>query len=53
MINALRFIGIVNAAIWLGAAVFATLGAGPAFFSEAVLRLVGRAYRSPWVLPQV
>jgi hypothetical protein len=44
MINALRFVGIVNAAIWFGAAVFATLGAGPAFFSEPVLRLVGRPY---------
>ena len=44
MINALRFVGIVNAAIWFGAAFFATLAVGPAFFSEAVLRLLGRPY---------
>lgn len=34
MILVIRFIGIINAAIWLGAAVFFTLGAAPAFFSN-------------------
>ena len=35
MIVALRFIGVLNAAVWLGAAVFFTLAVGPAFFSKA------------------
>lgn len=36
MIVVLRFIGVLNAAVWLGAAVFFTLGAAPAFFSADV-----------------
>lgn len=42
MIPFLRFIGILNAAIWFGAAIFFTFGAGPAFFSPEMLNLVGR-----------
>jgi len=36
----LRFIGITNAAIWLGAAVGFVCVAAPAFFSDAMLRLL-------------
>jgi hypothetical protein len=36
VIGFLRFIGVINAAIWLGAAIFFTLGAGPAIFSPAM-----------------
>jgi len=37
----LRFIGILNAATWLGAAVFFTFGAGPAVTSPDVEKLLG------------
>lgn len=33
MIQILRFIGVTNAAIWLGAAIFFTFGVAPVFFS--------------------
>lgn len=49
MIGFLRFIGVINAAIWLGGSVFFTFGAGPAFFSPdmaAALRLEGDGFRS-------
>ena len=37
--------GVVNAGVWLGAAIFFTLGAGPAFFSPEMKTLLGpRAY---------
>ena len=37
---------MVNAGVWLGAAIFFTLGAGPAFFSPEMKALLGeRAYR--------
>jgi len=42
--TALRFIGIVNAAIWLGAAVFLTVGVAPAFFSDEMKSLLGPAF---------
>ena len=32
----LRFIGVLNAAVWLGAAVFFTFAVGPAFFTAEV-----------------
>jgi len=41
VIGFLRFIGIVNAAIWLGAAIFFSFGAGPAIFSGAMRTLLG------------
>lgn len=51
MIGFLRLIGIANAAIWFGSAVFFTFAVGPAFFSEGMINLlgpgnneVGRAY---------
>lgn len=37
----LRFIGIVNAAIWLGTAIFFSFGAGPALFSNEMRGLLG------------
>lgn len=39
----LRYVGLVNAAIWLGATVFFTVGAGPAVFSDEMRRLLGEA----------
>lgn len=40
----IRFIGIVNAAIWLGAAVFVTIGVAPAFFGEEMKALLGPSF---------
>jgi len=37
----LRFIGLLNAAVWFGAAVFYTFGAGPAVFSPEMKDLLG------------
>ena len=42
MLSALRFVGIVNAAIWLGSAVFLTFVVGPAVFSPTMLELLSR-----------
>lgn len=39
MILVIRFIGIMNAAIWLGAAVFFTFAAAPAFFGNEIKAL--------------
>jgi hypothetical protein len=44
VIGALRFIGILNAAAWAGAALFLTSTVGPAFFSEKMLQLLGRPH---------
>lgn len=44
MLPILRFIGLLNAAVWIGAAVFFTLAAGPAFFSDEMARLLPKAY---------
>ncbi len=41
VIGFLRFVGLLNAAIWFGAAVFFTFGAGPAVFSEDMKALLG------------
>ena len=41
VIGFLRFVGIMNAAIWLGGAVFFTFGAGPAVFSDNMRALLG------------
>jgi Domain of unknown function (DUF4149) len=38
----LRFVGLVNAAVWLGAAVFLTFAAGPAMFSPEMADLLPR-----------
>jgi hypothetical protein len=51
VIGFLRFFGVANAAIWFGSAIFFTFVVGPAFFSDAMMtllggenRAVGRAY---------
>jgi hypothetical protein len=41
VINFWRFIGVMNAAVWLGGGVFFTLVAGPAFFSADMRGLLG------------
>lgn len=41
MIAFLRFIGLMNAALWLGAVVFYVLGAGPACLSPGMEQLLG------------
>lgn len=41
MTGFLRFVGLINAAVWFGAAVFFTVGAGPAIFSQDMRRLLG------------
>ena len=44
MLPILRFIGLLNAAVWIGAAVFFTVAAGPAFFSEDMARILPKAH---------
>lgn len=46
MQSALRFVGFLNAAIWLGATVFFTFGAGPAIFSDASASFLPAPYRA-------
>lgn len=41
VIATVRFIGLMNAAIWLGSAVFAILGAGRVLTSDAMLAILG------------
>ena len=41
MIGFLRFLGILNAGVWLGAAIFFSFGAGPAMFSQDMKDLLG------------
>lgn len=40
----IRFVGVVNLAVWFGAAVFFTVAAGPAFFSTEMLTFLPRPY---------
>lgn len=42
----LRFVALVNAAVWLGATVFFTLGAGPAFFGPEMAAFLPRPHRA-------
>ena len=42
MIGFLRFVGILNAAVWFGAAVFFTFGTGLAPFSQEMKDLLGQ-----------
>ena len=44
MIAFLRFFGIMNAAVWFGAAVFFSFGIAPAFFTPEMKRLLGEIY---------
>jgi hypothetical protein len=50
-----RFIGLLNAAVWLGAAVFFTFGIGPAVFSDDVKSIFSGPYRDyyPGLVAQV
>lgn len=41
MIGFLRFVGLMNAAVWFGAAIFFTFGIGPAAFSAEMKNLLG------------
>jgi hypothetical protein len=41
VIGFLRIVGLVNAAVWFGAAVFFTCGIGPAVFSRDMQQLLG------------
>jgi len=38
----LRSIAIVNAAVWFGSAIFFTFAAGPAFFTDEMIGLLGK-----------
>lgn len=51
----LRFVGLINAAVWLGAAVFFTFGIGTAVFSEDVKNIFAGPYRDfyPGVIAQI
>lgn len=42
MLQGMRFAGLLTVAVWLGATVFLTFGAGPAFFSPAMLEIMPR-----------
>jgi hypothetical protein len=44
VLGLLRFIGLVNAAVWLGAGVFFTLGVGQAVFSDELKRIFDKYY---------
>lgn len=44
VIGFLRFMGMLNAAIWLGAAIFCTLGVLPLVNSQAMTALLGQTY---------
>jgi hypothetical protein len=44
VIGFLRFVGVLNASVWLGAVIFFTLGAAPALFSNEMLSFLPRAY---------
>ncbi len=43
MTGTLRFVGILNAAVWFGASLFFTIAVGPAIFSKEMLALFGAA----------
>ena len=44
VIGFLRFLGLLNAAIWLGAAAFCTLGVLPVVNSQSLMTLLGQTY---------
>lgn len=44
MLTLLRVVGTLNAAVWFGAAIFFTFAAAPAFFSDAMIQLLGRPH---------
>lgn len=51
MLTFIRLIGVLNAAVWLGAGVFFTFGIGPAVFSPEMKRIFGDYY--PGVIAQM
>lgn len=55
MLGVYRFIGLLNAAVWLGAAVFFTFGIGTAMFSAEVKNIFTGPYRDyyPGLIAQV
>jgi hypothetical protein len=40
----LRLVGILNAAVWVGSVIFFTFAGAPAFFSDEMIRLLGRPH---------
>lgn len=46
MQSVLRYLAVLNAAIWLGATVFFTLGAGPAIFGPETAEFMPKPYRA-------
>jgi hypothetical protein len=44
VIGILRFVGVMNAAIWFGGSVFFTLAVAPAFFTPDLLKILGEAW---------
>ena len=44
MIEFLRFVGMLNAAVWLGAALFYTMSVAPAVVSRDMLALLGKSF---------
>ncbi len=42
MISLLRFVGVLNASVWFGAAIFFTIAVGPAFFTSEMTQLLGK-----------
>ena len=52
MILILRFIGVVNAAIWFGAAAFFTFAVAPAFFTPEMKSRLGDFYTG-WIAQKV
>lgn len=44
VIGFLRFVAVLNAAIWFGSAIFFTFGAGPAFFSPEFKQIIPPPY---------
>ena len=41
MIGFLRFLGVANAAVWFGSAIFFTFAVGPGFFSDRMVTMLG------------
>jgi hypothetical protein len=44
--SVIRFVGVLNAAIWLGATLFFTVAGGPVFFSDAMAAFLPRPHRA-------
>lgn len=44
MVLILRFIGVVNAAVWFGGALFFTMAIAPAFFAPEIKSILGDVY---------